>query len=87
MPIYRAPVDDTLFILNDVLGYHRYSNLPGFADTTPDVLEAILAEGAKLAENVLHSTNLDGDHTGCVRNVDGSVTTPESFKNAQNDRS
>ena len=82
MPIYRAPVDDTLFILNDVLGYQRYSNLPGFADTTPDVLEAILAEGAKLAENVLHSTNLDGDHTGCVRNVDGSVTTPESFKNA-----
>ena len=82
MPTYRAPVDDTLFILNDVLGYQRYSNLPGFADTPPDVLEAILAEGAKLAENVLHPTNLDGDHTGCIRNADGSVTTPASFKNA-----
>jgi hypothetical protein len=35
MPIYRAPVEDTLFVLNDVLGYQRYSNLPGFADTTP----------------------------------------------------
>ncbi|TGV62928.1 hypothetical protein EN801_048640, partial [Mesorhizobium sp. M00.F.Ca.ET.158.01.1.1] len=40
MPIYRAPVQDTLFVLNEVLGYQRYSNLPGFADATPDVLEA-----------------------------------------------
>ncbi|MET0574422.1 MAG: acyl-CoA dehydrogenase N-terminal domain-containing protein, partial [Mesorhizobium sp.] len=23
MPIYRAPVQDTLFVLNDVLGYER----------------------------------------------------------------
>ncbi|TIO89633.1 MAG: hypothetical protein E5X98_05420, partial [Mesorhizobium sp.] len=26
MTIYRAPVQDTLFVLNDVLGYQRYSN-------------------------------------------------------------
>ena len=43
MPTYAAPVRDTLFVLNDVLGYQRYSNLPGFADASPDVLEAILA--------------------------------------------
>ena len=43
MPIYHAPVQDTLYLLNDVLGYGRYSNLPGFADASPDVLEAILA--------------------------------------------
>ena len=82
MPSYRAPVEDTKFILNDVLGYHRYSNLAGFADTTPDILDAILGEAAKLSENVLQPTNLDGDQTGCVRKADGSVTTPESFKNA-----
>ena len=52
MPAYRAPVEDTLFVLNDVLGYERYNNVPGFADATPDVVEAILQEGSKLAENV-----------------------------------
>jgi len=82
MPIYRAPVQDTLFVLNDVLGYERHANLPGFADAPADVLEAILAEGAKLAENVLHPLNRVGDEEGCTRHDDGSVTTPRGFKAA-----
>ena len=32
MPVYKAPVDDTLFLLNDVFNIERYNNLPGFAD-------------------------------------------------------
>ncbi|MGK9200137.1 MULTISPECIES: acyl-CoA dehydrogenase C-terminal domain-containing protein [Sinorhizobium] len=82
MPIYKAPVDDTLFILNDVLGIERYHNLPGFADATPDMTAAVLGEAAKLAEEVLFPINLSGDQEGCKRHEDGSVTVPKGFKEA-----
>jgi acyl-CoA dehydrogenase len=82
MPIYKAPIDTTKFILNDVLDYSKYSHLAGFADLSQDLLDAVLGEAAKLAEHVFHPTNQDGDHSGCVRNNDGSVRTPPSFKSA-----
>jgi acyl-CoA dehydrogenase len=82
MPSYKAPVDDVLFLLNDVFQIERYNNLPGFADASPDVVEAILAEGAKLCEEVFAPLNRSGDVEGCTRHPDGSVTTPTGFKEA-----
>ncbi len=82
MTAYAAPLRDMQFVLHDVLGISRYSNLPGFADATPDVIDAILEEGGKLASDVLHPVNQSADQEGCTRLADGSVKTPKGFKEA-----
>ena len=82
MPTYQAPVADTEFVLNEVLRVSDYAQLPGFEEATPDLVSAILAEGAKFVEEVLQPLNQVGDEIGCTRNDDGSVTTPPGFKDA-----
>lgn len=82
MPTYRTPVKEMTFILNDVLDINQYAHLPGYEDATPDLITAILEEGAKFCENELAPLNLTGDQEGCARSEDGSVTTPKGFKEA-----
>jgi acyl-CoA dehydrogenase len=82
MPSYKAPLEDVSFLLNDVFQIDRYNNLPGFSDASADVREAILAEAAKLSEEVLQPLNRIGDLEGCTRHDDGRVTTPKGFKAA-----
>ncbi len=82
MPRYDAPIRDMQFILHDFLSLQNYSNLPGFEDATPDLIDAILEESGKFAKDVLAPLNMVGDTQGCIRNNDGSVKTPDGFKQA-----
>jgi len=72
-----------MFVLNELLDVQQYSDLPGFADASDDIVSAILEEGGKFCEGVLHPLNSVGDHEGCKLN-DGVVTTPTGFDDAYN---
>jgi len=84
MPTYKAPVEDNLFLLNDVFHIERYADVPGYADLSPDIVEATLTEAAKLCDGVIAPLNRVGDSEGCTRHEDGSVRTPKGFKEAFN---
>ncbi|WP_342657381.1 acyl-CoA dehydrogenase C-terminal domain-containing protein [Sphingomonas sp. NY01] len=82
MPQYTPPVRDTRFVLDHVIGLQQHANLPGFETASPDVVEAVLEEGGRFVAEVLFPLNQVGDRQGCTRHEDGSVTTPEGFKDA-----
>jgi len=82
MPAYHAPLNEFRFLLREVLGLPLLSNLPAYASAGPDLIEAVLAEGAKICEQLLAPLNRVGDQQGCTRHADGSVTTPAGFKQA-----
>ncbi|MEO9463058.1 MAG: acyl-CoA dehydrogenase C-terminal domain-containing protein [Marinomonas sp.] len=82
MPTYTAPTREMRFIVNEVLDVASYGNLPGFENATPDMIDTVITEAGKFCSEVLAPTNRIGDEQGCTRHEDGSVTTPEGFKEA-----
>lgn len=81
MAHYNAPLRDMMFVLQDVLGTDTIRALPGAADISDDLIEAVLGEGAKFCENVLLPLNSVGDQEGCIWD-NGTVKTPTGFQNA-----
>lgn len=82
MPDYKAPLRDLRFVREELLGYAaHYQSLPACRDATPDVVEAILEEGARFCEEVLAPLNRVGDREGC-RWSEAGVTTPSGFREA-----
>src|SRR5215831_11049305 len=82
MTTYTAPLRDMRFVLHELFDAPgTLAKLAGFEDATPDVLDAVLDECAKLCEEVLFPLNQTGDQEGC-RFEAGRVTTPKGFKEA-----
>ncbi len=82
MPTYRAPVRDMKFLLHEILNVAELAQYEQFSEVDVDLVDAIVEESAKFSEEVLAPLNVVGDHEGCTRHDDGSVTTPTGFKEA-----
>ncbi len=84
MAEYHAPVDDFGFVLHQVLDTDAlFETLPGCAEFTPDLVDAVLEEAARLSNTVLAPLNKVGDHEQCHFDPgSGAVTSPPGFVEA-----
>ncbi len=81
MSDYQAPLKDMRFVLRELVGLETLAELPGYAEATPDLVDAVLDEAAKFAREVLAPLNQTGDREGARWREDG-VTTPGGFRAA-----
>jgi 3-(methylsulfanyl)propanoyl-CoA dehydrogenase len=81
MTEYAAPLADMRFALDEIARLPEIAKLPGCEHALPDVVDAVLAEAAKLAGEVLAPLNRIGDIEKS-RLENGVVRTPAGFKDA-----
>jgi len=83
MTPYKAPLRDMQFVLQDLLNIEKhYQSLPACDEVNQELIDAILGEASKFAEEVLAPLNDVGDEVGCKMLEDGEVSTPPGFKEA-----
>jgi alkylation response protein AidB-like acyl-CoA dehydrogenase len=83
MPIYKAPLEDMRFVLHELYDSKTIAELPGYEDFSPELMDSVLEEAAKMAEGILFPLNQSGDLEGCTYE-NGVVRTPKGFKEAYN---
>ena len=79
---YQAPLQDHSFILHQLLGADALGGCPAYADYSVELADAVLAESARLAQDILAPLNPSGDREGCRLSDTGTVSAPAGFKEA-----
>ncbi|MGE0625960.1 MAG: acyl-CoA dehydrogenase C-terminal domain-containing protein [Pseudomonadales bacterium] len=79
---YQAPERDIEFLLFELFNVRDiWADIPAFSEIEPELARAVVAEGGRLAAQVLAPLNQPGDEAGCTWEG-GVVTTPAGFKGA-----
>src|SRR5215510_11881322 len=79
--MYRAPVKDLRFVLDELIDGDALRACPEFADYTSETADAVLGEAARFAETMLEPLCKSGDREGAQWSATG-VTMPEGFRGA-----
>ena len=82
MAEYAPRLDDINFTLNHVAGLEEISKLNGYQHADPDTVSAMLEEAGRLFAEVMAPLNRIGDLQGSVLTEEGTVRTPDGFKDA-----
>jgi acyl-CoA dehydrogenase len=81
MTMYRAPLRELRFVLEELLQATELAQYPGFTDYSSDVAESILDEAGRFAASVLDPINRSGDQQGARWTPQGVVAAP-GFRDA-----
>lgn len=81
MSTYVAPVRDMQFVMHELADLEAVTQLPGYEESSPELVEAIMDEAGKFATEVIDPINPIGDRQGCTWK-DGEVTAADGYKEA-----
>ena len=79
--MYRAPVRDLRFVLDELLGVASLSALPRYREFSSELAASVIDEAARFSQDVLAPINRLGDDVGAGYR-DGAVQMPQPFRDA-----
>jgi len=82
MSQYKAPLREIRFVLHEVLQAEGHYRELGRDDVNAELIDSVLDECARFAEDVVAPTREAGDRVGVRRTDDGRVITPPGFTEA-----
>tara|TARA_X000001036_G_scaffold124944_1_gene118423 strand:+ start:1555 stop:3315 length:1761 start_codon:yes stop_codon:yes gene_type:complete len=81
MTIYNAPIDEMMFLFNNLKDNKNYNEIEKFKDINSDLVKDILDQAAKMNQEIIHPLAQVGDENPCVYE-NGIVRSPPGYKEA-----
>jgi alkylation response protein AidB-like acyl-CoA dehydrogenase len=82
MTAFRAPLADIDFTLNHVVDLASIAKLNGYQHADPQTVRQLLEEASRFFAEVVAPLNAIGDRQGSRLEPDGTVRTPDGFREA-----
>ena len=81
MTIYNAPVEEMMFLFNNLRDNKNYNEIEKFKEINSDLVKDILEQAAKINQEIVHPLAKIGDENPCIYE-NGIVRSPPGYKEA-----
>ena len=81
MTTYNAPVEDMMFLFDNLKDNKNYKEIDKFKEINSDLVKDILDQAAKINQEIVHPLAKAGDNSPCVYE-NGIVRSPPGYKEA-----
>ena len=81
MTTYNAPVEDMMFLFDNLKDNKNYKEIDKFKEISSDLVKDVLDQAAKINQEIVHPLAKIGDDSPCVYE-NGIVRSPPGYKEA-----